>query len=53
MMRVQHSIVINRPSEDAFASDVNHLPEWAGTTIEVKDAPAGYLAQLISQLGWC
>jgi uncharacterized membrane protein len=44
-MRIQDSIVIDRPVEDVFAyvSDVNHLPEWAGTTVEVKDAPAGPL----------
>jgi uncharacterized protein YndB with AHSA1/START domain len=44
-MRIQDSIIIERPVEDVFAyvSNVNHLPEWAGTTIEVKDAPAGPL----------
>ncbi len=44
-MRIEESIEINRPVEDVFAyvSDVNHLPRWAGTTIEVKDAPEGPL----------
>ncbi len=44
-MRIEESIEINRPVEGVFAyvSDVNHLPEWAGTTIEVKGAPAGPL----------
>ena len=44
-MRIEESIEINRPVEDVFAyvSDVNHLPQWAGTTIEVKDAPEGPL----------
>ncbi len=44
-MRIEESIEINRPVENVFAyvSDVNHLPQWAGTTIEVKDAPEGPL----------
>ena len=44
-MRIEESIEINRPVEDVFAyvSDVNHLPQWAGTTIEVKDTPEGPL----------
>ncbi len=44
-IKVQDSIIIDRAVEDVFAyvSDVNHLPEWTGTTIEVKDAPAGPL----------
>ena len=44
-MRIEESIEINRCVEDvfAYASDVNHLPQWAGTTIEVKDAPEGPL----------
>ena len=44
-MRIEESIEINRPVEDVFAyvSDVNHLPQWAGTTMEVKDAPEGPL----------
>jgi hypothetical protein len=44
-MRIEECIGIHRSVEDAFAyvSDVNHLPEWAGTTIAVKGAPAGPL----------
>ena len=44
-MRVEKRIEIDRPIDEVFAyvADVNHLPEWAGTTIEVKGAPAGPL----------
>ena len=44
-MRIEESIEIDRRVEDVFAyvSDVNHLPRWAGTTIELNDAPEGPL----------
>ncbi len=42
-MRVQvaESVEIGRPIEQVFAyvANVNHLPDWAGTTIEVRGAP--------------
>jgi uncharacterized membrane protein len=42
-MRVEESIVINRPLEEVFdyVSEVGHFPEWSAHTLEVRKDTAG------------
>lgn len=42
-MRIEHSVVINRPIEGVFAfvSDIEKLPQWAAEIVEVKIVSEG------------
>jgi uncharacterized protein YndB with AHSA1/START domain len=42
-MRVEESIVINRPLEEVFdyVSEVGHFPQWSAHTLEVRKDTAG------------
>jgi len=45
MMKVEHSVVINRPIEEVFAfvSDIEKMTQWIGDAQEVKNISAGPL----------
>ena len=43
MIRIEHSLVINRPIEDVFAfvSNIEKLSQWAGPVLETKQISEG------------